>query len=215
MRTLLIFLLCFSFTSLKSQERSIKVYNQFLAYTYYSPRPLLAERQALKYNGTSIAFRSVHEKRLRQISLKPVYLKVDQGPARYTYKGGDVKLDVAKEFENYHEKFDIFWGGSTWLGFLQEQIDYSTITSFPVERSQIRISFSLFASVEYHFTRSLYVEFAANFFSGAIGWTYQYTDNPNVLERQRTQSGFDMDLFSQRNFQIGLGYLFGVDENKK
>lgn len=186
-----------------------------MVYTYYSPRPLLAERAPLKYNGSSIAFRSVKDKKLRQISIKPVYLMRDQGQARYEYIGGDLKFDFAKEVENYNEKFNIFWGGSSWLGFLQEDIAYSSITSFPVERTHGAISFALFANVEYHFTKKLYVELAANFFSAAFGWTHQYTDNPNLLERQRTQSGFDIDLFGQRNVQVGLGYVFGSNKNKE
>ena len=204
---LMILLLCCAF-NLSSQEKSLKIYNQFIIYSIYTPSINFTERVPLKYNGPSIAYRTVNDKRLKQISFRPVFDMQNQGQSKYVNFGADLKFDLAKELENYNEKLNIFWGGSTWLGFLQEDSEYSLINSFPVLRRQSALSCALFANVEYHFSKNLYVELAANFFSFTFNWMYQEKENPILLERQRIQSFFDLEMFGQRNLQLGIGYVF-------
>lgn len=205
--------IAFLFISVNSfcQERSIKIYGQFIPYTeYYKPIAFNADNFGSNYNGTSIAYRKVKEGKMRQFSIKPVYKNSREEDNSYDLIGGDIRFDMAKLIELKNKKSSLYFGNSVWLGFLNEQIDSRAFNAYGIRKDHIGISWALFSSFEYQLTPKCYIELATNFFSLSYFYERQYIANPILSESRRVQTDHDFDLWGQRNLQIGFGYNLGM-----
>ena len=212
MKDLLVILCLFISVNSYCQERSLKIYNQFIPYSeYYKPIVFNAKNSTANYNGTSIAYRKVNGEKMRQFSVKPFYKNSREEDQSYELIGGDLRFDMAKHIELKNKKSSLFFGNSVWLGFLNEQIDSRVFNAYGIRKDHLGISWALFSSFEYQLTPKCYVELATNFFSWSFFYERQYIANPILSESRRVQTDFDFDLWGQRNLQIGFGYNLGVN----
>jgi len=210
MKDLLVIVLLLLSVNSFCQERSVKIYAQHVPYkAYYKPIAFNESESISKVNGILIGYQKVKEEKMRQFSIRPVYQNSREEENSYQLLGGDIRLDMAKQIGLKNKRADLYFGHSVWLGILNEQIDSRAFNAYGIRKDHLGITWALFSSFEYHLTPKCYVAIAANFFSWSFFYERQYIANPILSESRRIQTDLDLDLWGQRNFQIGFGYHLG------
>jgi hypothetical protein len=190
------------------KEIIIKTYVDFLYFnSQYHPRPYDFTKEFFRFWGitAAISFRDKES------------LVIHEFEPRFWYSTRDneniKEYEIGLRYERcWYLKNDIFpgvrfrWGPSARIYYYNADVVASSSNGFPLNVHNGGLELSMAAHIEFRITEKLKIELTTSNFNLNFAVDYQYNDNPNLTERQKSQGGFDFDLFDQRIMRLGIGY---------
>ena len=114
--------------------------------------------------------------------------------------------------KNPAKKFRLLRGWAFKTYYLHESLEPLQLNDFPVEKNKGGLDFTAFIHLEYHLSKSVYLDINANFLSMRYEVASSYQNNPAYPLSQRKYTHFDFDGFNKRLMRIGVGYKFEREE---
>lgn len=98
------------------------------------------------------------------------------------------------------------WGGSSRIYYYKADIAFDPMFNNPTKEQNGGLELSLAAHLEYQIFKKIKVELTTSNLNINFALDYHYTDNPLLTESQKTQGGFDFEIFNQRILRLGIGF---------
>jgi hypothetical protein len=190
------------------KEVVVKVYSYFLYFnSNYNPRPYNFSTEPFRFWGITPAVSFRESRRLMVHEFEPKFwasVRDDNNIEEY---------EVGLRYElNWYLKKDIFpgfrfrYGPSARIYYYHADVKKDVMNGFPVVAQNGGLEFSFSIHFEYLFSDHFRIEISSNNFNFNFAVDDVYYDNPALTERQKSQGGFDFEVFGQRILRIGIGY---------
>ena len=203
--------LCSTFY-LSGQDKSIKVYSNFL-YLNSERYSILfnPNKKGFEFEQVSLAYRKRNEKTF--FELEGGLLTFKEELPDFAKDHFDIHIRGEQGFkmrESANGKFLFYISLAAKIYYWREDDLPKTSANFETNTWSTGLNGALFLRGEYHFNEKFYLDVNTTFLGGTLSAQFSTLKDPILTVNQQTQGGFDFDILSERLLRIGIGYKFGM-----
>ncbi len=217
-RTLLICLtLIFTSTFIRAQT-SLKAYvNSYYLNTQLSPNEAQLNKQNFDFFWPVIGFSKIAPNgKINEWQLGAWNYQTQTDSSEVVSTQASVRLQRDRIFwTSANNKFNAKWGLAYSLNGTFTKTTPTDSRGFDEKSNAFILEVKVFTGIEYFLSDQLFIDLSTSIVGGSLGSVSTSVLDPNIPPQARMTGGFDLNLFTNRVFRLGLGYrLNGKDTNK-